>query len=631
MDDELDTTIREAVDCAEVVALLPAVAQLTGDLALLRDELRPDPERLLEPEAGLTPEQQADARKLAAEALRAHLDAGAASAPPGLDRLRALLAFVVGDAEVVEEYLPLFTEELALQGTDPRAPDWTLDDIAPDADVRVAIIGAGMSGLLMAHRLQQAGVPYVVLDKNHDVGGTWLENTYPGCRVDVANHLYSYSFVHHDWPQHFSTQPVLLDYFRRCAEEFGVREHIRFATEVTDAVWDQQQGRWRLTLATEQGTEELEATAVVSAVGQLNRPAYPDIAGRERFAGPAFHSARWDHEVDLAGKRVAVIGTGASAVQLIPPVAEEAEHLTIFQRTPNWLVPTPEYMQDIPAGLRWLQRQVPAYAAWYRFWLFWKNTEGMLAATEVEEGWDDPRSVGALNDILRELLTAHLEQEFADAPQLLEHVIPDYPPSAKRVIRDDGTWPAALKRDDVDLVTEPIAEITPRGVRTGDGIEHEVDVLVYGTGFEASRFLTPMRVVGRGGRDLHEHWGGDARAYLGMNVPGFPNLFCLYGPNTNIVINGSIIYFSECSVSYVLRCLRLLLERGARAMDVREDVHDEYNEWIDEGNRARVWSVDGVSSWYKNEHGRSAQNWPFSLLEYWKRTRRPDLDAYELL
>ena len=632
MSEDLDATIREAVACADVVALLPALAHLTGDLSLLREDLRPDPARLLEPDAGLTPEQQAVARKLAAEALRGHLDHARQVPVPDLEHLRRMLAFVVGDREVVDEYLPLFREELCVEGEDLRAPDWHLEEVAPDVEPLVAVIGAGMSGLLMAHRLRQAGVPFVVLDKNHDVGGTWLENTYPGCRVDVPNHFYSYSFVHHDWPQYFSTQPVLLEYFRRCAEDFGVREHIRFGTEVTLATYDDERHVWTLTLRASDGAEQtLEATAVVSAVGQLNRPSYPDIPGRDTFAGPAFHSARWDHDVQLTGRRVAVIGTGASAVQLIPPVAEQAQRLLVFQRTPNWFVPTPEYQQDIPAGLRWLQQQVPAYAAWYRFWLFWKNTEGMLAATEVEDGWDDPRSVGALNDLLRELLTAHLHNEFADAPDLLARVVPDYPPSAKRVIRDDGAWAATLKRDDVELITDDIVEITPRGVRTADGTEHEVDVIVYGTGFQASRFLTPMRVLGRGGVDLHEQWGGDARAYLGMNVPGFPNLFCLYGPNTNIVINGSIIYFSECSVGYVLQCLRLLFEAGHRAMDVRREIHDQYNEWVDEGNQARVWSVAGVNSWYKNEHGRSAQNWPFSLLEYWRHTRRPDPDAYELL
>jgi 4-hydroxyacetophenone monooxygenase len=233
--------------------------------------------------------------------------------------------------------------------------------------------------------------------------------------------------------------------------------------------------------------------------------------------------------------------------------------------------------------------------------------------------------------MLRILLMQYLEAEFGDRPDLLAQVTPDYPPAAKRVIRDNGIWARTLKCDNVHLVTEKISEITPAGVATADGVEHEFDVLIYGTGFQASRFLTPMKVVGRGGADLHERWDGNARAHLGIVVPKFPNLFLLYGPNTNIVINGSIIYFSECEVHYLVECIRLLLETGTRALDCREDVHDAYNVKIDEGNQLRAWGAATVNTWYRNEKGRIAQNWPFSLLDYWEQTRAPDPAEYELL
>jgi len=411
-----------------------------------------------------------------------------------------------------------------------------------------------------------------------------------------------------------------------------MRSHTRFNTEVTSAAFDDDRATWTLSLRTADGAEEtLEVNALVSAVGQLNRPSWPNIAGRDRFEGASFHSAEWDHAVDLRGKRVAVIGTGASAVQFIPVVAEQASELVVFQRTAPWLVPTPDYHAEVSDEMRWLLRHIPSYAHWYRFWLFWRNAEGMLPLVEVDPAWEpQERSVSMLNEMLRMLLTGYLEAEFADRPDLLEKVTPDYPPSAKRVIRDNGIWARTLKRDNVQLVTEKISEITATGVVTADGVTHDVDVIVYGTGFQASRFLTPMKVVGRGGVDLHERWDGNARAYLGVVVPTFPNLFLLYGPNTNIVINGSIIYFSECEAHYVVESVRLLLERGPGAwMDCRPEVHDAYNERIDAANRKRAWGASSVNSWYKNATGRVAQNWPFALLEFWQQTRTPDPTDYE--
>jgi 4-hydroxyacetophenone monooxygenase len=382
----------------------------------------------------------------------------------------------------------------------------------------------------------------------------------------------------------------------------------------------------------EGGEEVLDAEAVVSAVGQLNRPNLPDIPGRDSFAGPSFHSARWRHDIDLRGKRVAVIGTGASAVQFIPEIAADVGELLVFQRTPPWLGPTPEYHDEVSSGLRWLYGHVPSYSEFNRFCIFWKMGDGTLHNVRVDPEYAGTgNGISEANDFVKAMLTGYLSVEFAQRPDLLPYVVPDYPPGAKRMLRDNGVWAGALTRDNVRLVTEGIREITPTGVVTDDGEEHAVDVLVYGTGFQASKFLTPMSVTGRGGIDLHEMWAGDARAYLGVTVPGFPNLFCLYGPNTNIVVNGSIIYFSECGVRYILGCLEHVLRSGAAALEVREDVHDEFNERVDAENRLMAWGWSEVNSWYKNEHGHVAQNWPFTLLEYWQRTLRPDPDDFELL
>jgi len=627
-----DATIRAALDQAEVHALLPALAAALGDPSLVPDRLRPDLTDLLDPNAGLTPEQLADARELAFGAV-ARLRAGEGHGVRALDAdaLRPLFAFVSAGAPA-EGYLDLLREELAL-GEDRRAPDWRCDEVAHDRRFRVAVIGAGMSGLVAAHRLRQAGLDVVVVEKNDDVGGTWFENSYPGCRVDVANLFYSYSFAQKaDWPEHFSSQEVLLDYFRSVADACGLRPLIRFGTEVTAVELDESTMTWILSVTDPDGRDDtIGADAVVSAVGQLNRPNLPDIPGVERFEGPAFHSARWDHDVDLTGLRVAVIGTGASAAQFIPPVAEQAAELTIFQRTPAWFLPTPDYHDAVSPEVAWLLREVPGYANWLRFWIFWRNVEGLMPAATVDPDWSGhPASVGAVNDLVRQLLTDYLEAEFAEAPELLQRIVPDYPPFAKRFIRDNGIWARTLQRDDVHLVTDRIEEITAKGVRTVDGVEHQVDAIVYGTGFTASDFLMPMRVVGRDGVDLHERWGGDARAHLGITLPGFPNLFLLYGPNTNIVVNGSITYFSECEVRYVVACIRRLLDTGARALEVRGEAHDASNARVDAANLRMAWGVSTVNTWYRNVTGRTAQNWPFTLLDYWQRTREPDPTEYDL-
>lgn len=631
-----DELIAAAVELAALGALLPALAHVTGDRDLVPEHLRPNPDDFMDPQGGLSPEQLDEARALAAAALRDLRDGArtrVAEPPVDDEPLRPLAAHIVGDANV-DAYLPLLLEELAPEGVDRRAPAWHKDDLAPGADFRVGIVGAGMSGLLAAHRLRLVGVDVVVFEKNDDVGGTWFDNTYPGCRVDVPNHLYSYSFAHTTWPQHFSDQATLLAYFREFATDTGVRDDVRFGTEVLGATWSDEAQTWAVEVragGTGDGpTEIVEVNALVSAVGQLNRPHLPEIPGIEDFTGPWFHSARWDHSVDLTGKRIAVIGTGASAAQFIPAVAEQAADLVIFQRTPNWLAPTPDYHDDVEPETAWLQAVLPEYGDWYRLWLFWRMHEGLTSAAEVDPEWSSPTgSVSLLNEMVRMGLVEYLEEQFAGHPDLLEKVVPTYPPIAKRIVRDNGVWARTLTADHVHLVTDAIEAVTPTGVRA-EGVDHEVDVIIYGTGFTASEFLTPMRLTGRGGLDLHEHWGGDARAYLGVTVPHFPNLFVLYGPNTNIVINGSIIFFSECEVRYLTECLHLLLAEGGRALDCRPEVHAAFGRRVDEANARMAWGHSTVNSWYKNARGRVTQNWPFPLLEYWQLTQAPDPADYEL-
>ncbi|MCW2860001.1 MAG: putative flavin-containing monooxygenase [Actinoallomurus sp.] len=621
-----DVDLRAVLLDAELPSLLPALAHLTGDLSLLREEFRPAINATplgLEPQGGLSPAAQERARDLAAQAIRDWAGRGRpAASTPDDERLRRMMEFVTGEVE--EDYLPLFRHQLGIHDAPPRP-------VARGADFRVVVIGAGMSGLAATHRLRQAGIPVLVLERNEEVGGVWWENSYPGCRLDTSNFSYSYSFAQQPtWRYHYSTRDSILDYFTRVTDDLGLRRFIRFGTEVVSAVFDEHACRWRLRTRTAGGmTETVEADAVISAVGQLNRPRYPDVPGRERFAGPSWHTARWNHGESLAGRRVAVIGTGASSFQVVPQIAGSVAELTLFQRTPPWIVPTATYHSLLKPGLRWLFRHVPGYHRWFRFYQFWVNVEGRRPFALVDPGWTDHGSISARNQALREALTAHLRQGYADRPDLLAGAVPAYPPYAKRMLRDDGTWFRTLKRSNVTVVTDPIAEIAPHGVVTGEGTLHPADVIIYGTGFRASEFLSRMRVTGRGGVDLHEQWDGDARACLGVTVPNFPNFFLLYGPNTNLVVNGSIVMFSEFEVDYVMACLATLLGSPHRTMECRWEALEHYYRRVDEASSLMAWGTPGASSWYKNASGRVSQNWPLSTFEFYRRTRAPVVEDYD--
>jgi 4-hydroxyacetophenone monooxygenase len=629
-----ETELDRALETAHLPALLAAMVHITGEADWVRPEWTPAYVPLSRGETGLAPDVQAEIRAGAKPVIQAYLADGVVKAPaPDLKTLRRMMDFV-GGMPVPEEYADFLTDELAISGKSSKDPQFEQPKLQEAArKLKVLVIGAGMSGLLAGLRLSQAGVQFEIVESNADVGGTWLVNTYPGCRVDNSNHMYSYSFEpNHGWPQHFSPQPELLKYFQGVAAKYDLKKHIRFETKVESLTWEEGRSVWRVEVRAKDGAmETIEANAVVTAVGQLNKPRIPQIDGVGTFEGPAFHSAEWRHDVDLAGKRIAVIGTGASAYQFVPEIAPKVAHLTVFQRSPPWGLPVPHYHEDVPEGMKWLLDHVPYYDKWYRFWLFWTTTEGFLPMVKADAGWNGPTTaVGEANLGLREMAAAALAAQVEDRPDLLPNVVPTYPLGGKRAVLDNGVWLGALKRANVGLVTQAIAKITPKGVVTADGVEHEVDVLIYGTGFTASKFLSGLKVTGRGGRELHDVWAGDARAYLGMTTPGFPNFFMIYGPNTNIVVNGSIIFFSECSVRYIVGAVRLLAETGARAIEVKKAVHDDFNVRVDEANKGWAWGSANVTSWYKNEFGRVSQNWPFGLIDYWRATLAPNPDDFIL-
>ncbi|MEV4003389.1 NAD(P)/FAD-dependent oxidoreductase [Actinomadura sp. NPDC049753] len=469
----------------------------------------------------------------------------------------------------------------------------------------VVIIGSGFGGIGMAIRLRQAGVrDVVILEKAGDLGGTWRDNTYPGAACDVPSHLYSFSFERKtDWSRRFPPQAEILEYLRHCAREHGVLDRIRFGAEVTEARFDEDAALWRISTT----TGDLAARVLVSACGQLNRPELPPIEGRESFTGPAFHSSRWDHGADLRGRRVAVIGTGASAVQIVPEIAREAAELLLFQRSAPYVIDKPDrpYRDWERAALR----AVPGLYALSRariYALFEARALGFIRY---------PRLMGIMERGFRR----HLAEQVAD-PALRAELVPGYRMGCKRILLSGDYYPA-LSRPDVHLITDPIERVTPTGIRTARGA-HEADVIVYATGFRSTEFLSPMKIVGRGGRELNEAWRDGAQAHLGITVSGFPNLFLLYGPYTNLGHN-SIIYMLESQFRYVLGCVEALRGAGLAWIEVKPDVQDAFTREMQERMRSTVWEA-GCRSWYMTEGGKVVNNWPGYTFAYRRATRRPD-------
>jgi cation diffusion facilitator CzcD-associated flavoprotein CzcO len=483
----------------------------------------------------------------------------------------------------------------------------TLPDEPPvyPGRVKVVIVGAGMSGICMGIKLLQARIPFVILEKSPRLGGTWWENTYPGCACDIPSHLYGLSFAPNpDWTRVYPQQPEILAYVERLAERSGVLPHIRFGVTVREARWDEGASRWRLTTA--EG-EVVEAEVYVSAVGALHVPRYPEVAGRGSFRGPEFHSARWDHSVDLAGKHVAVVGNAASAVQLVPQVAAQAERVTVYQRTAHWVLP--KWDGPYPAWYRRFLRTFPLLERLQRWYHYLRQEAAFLAAFHQGSligGW------------IRRGAIANMRAQVPDAA-LQEALIPGYALGCKRVLLSNDYY-AALARPNVELVTEAVEAVDEGGVVSPSG-RREADVLVYATGFRPLAW-GHVEVYGRGGRRLADDWAEAPRAYLGITVPRFPNYFLLLGPNTGLGHN-SVMWMAECQVNHVLRCLLAMRRRSLATLEVRPEVLERYYADLERRLEGKVWT--DCQSWYQTEAGRIYALWPRTTARYWWETRRPRL------
>jgi 4-hydroxyacetophenone monooxygenase len=618
--------LRDALESANIPTLVPLLFQLTGDRRWLADPYRPTRPRGTDDhdDGGLPPEVQREIRDAVHAAVLAW-DAGqpvAVPAPTG-ETLLTLAQVAVGE-EVPAEYEPMSAEQMGFR----RAPRPALT-VPPPVGFSVLVIGAGISGMTASKYLRDLGIAHTVIEKNPRVGGTWIENRYPGCGVDTPSHLYSLSYFPREWSAYFGKRPELDAYLTELADHFDLTRSIRFETTVELLQWEDDAQHWNVTVRNPDGTSEvLTANAVISAVGQLNIPKVPEVEGLGTFEGPAFHSARWPDGLDVRGKRVAVIGAGASAMQIVPAIVDTVAALDIYQRSPQWIMPNANYFRSVDESVHWLMEHVPFYREWYRFRLSWAWNDRIHDSLQKDPDWPHPeRSLNAVNDAHRAMFTKYIERQLAGRPDLMVKALPTYPPFGKRMLQDNG-WYAALKQPHVELITSGVKALTRTGVVDDDGTERAADIVVFATGF---RVESPIRyeVVGRNGRRLSEDWGeDDPRAYLGITAPGFPNLFFMYGPNTNLGHGGSFIFLAEAQIDYIADALAQMINSGAGSLECRQDVHDRYNEELDAAHQRMVWTHPGMDTYYRNSRGRVVSTMPWRVVDYWTMTRRANLDDF---
>ncbi|WP_084505333.1 flavin-containing monooxygenase [Nocardia harenae] len=627
--DASDETIEDAVGYADPMVLRGLLYQLTGDESIRATGTAKVPFGFLSLNAVTAEEDVALLRVKAVAYLKAYRDAGAGDVPIGpAERLVDSLGLTAGE-EIQAADLEMWLEELAI---DPwaRSLEWSRE---PDAErveaFSVVVIGAGFAGLNAAVQLKRAGLRFTVLEKNTSVGGTWFANRYPGVRVDTPSRGYNHVFgAGYEQSKPFAEGAENQAYLDWVADEFEIREHVRLGTEVVSAVWNESDEHWELTADGPEGRTVYRARAVLTCVGFLVRPKLPTISGLETFEGAAFHSSQWPADLDLAGKRVAVVGTGATGFQLSAAVAGKAAHTYVVQRTPDWCYELEGYTATYPPQVLWLDRNLPYHKNFARFQASWiYGPEVILKVYTRDLAYTgDPDALSAENKLVLEQRREFMRAKFADRPDLLQAMTPAHPPLSSRPILVDSNYSLydALLRDDVSLVTGGISDIDAHGFRGGDGKYHEVDVIVFATGFKANEFLWPMEVRGRDGKALAEVWERDgARAYIGSMVPGFPNFFMVYGPNTSPTSGLHTISTMELAGRFALECIRGLVEQGAGTVEVSDEAYWRYNEEVDRREADKTWLDHRANNYYRNEHGRSSINNPIDVRDMWKWLRSP--------
>ena len=617
--------VRDKLLQADTTALLLALVEETKDRSLLESY----GQYISEP-FSLQDEFPAEARQVIAELAADRWVTGGFQSESLSSRpdLLADLGEQAAQRDLDENELDLVQKEMGLLGE--AFVDWEESRPKHADSYRVIIIGAGLSGIATAVHLKRMGIDFVIYDRLNDIGGTWLTNTYPGCAVDILSHFFSYSFHRNDeWSSYYSPQPEVLQYLKEVVDAHGLREHIHFNTNVSESVFDESAGQWVVEIE-ETGSNRTErAEFLVSAVGALSSPHIPELPGMDTFEGKIVHSAEWDTGIKLAGKRVALVGNGASANQIGPNIADEVEHLTVITRSPQWISKAPKYGERLPEGEIWALKHIEPYSRWFRIRSMLAMNEAMRRNATLDPEYVKQGKVNAFNEDLKAKLTEYISQELGHRQDLLPHLVPDFPPGMKRMLRDNG-WARMFRRDDVKLVPSRATAMDETAIYDQKGNRHEIDVAIFATGFKVARMVGTTSIIGTRG-SLRDAWGeDDPRAFLGMTVPGFPNLFIQYGPNTNIGVGGSIFFQAEAQSMHIAQTIRDAITVDARTIEIREDVFREYNEDLDAELNTMIWSLPLGSTWYRNSKGRVVANMPWTSQHYWDMARNTRLEAYEV-
>lgn len=614
--------LRDHLLQADAGVLVAVLAQMTGDVTVV-DRYAAKVDHVPDPPEKAGRADQATAEALADEIVAALREPRRPNAPAPDDRaLFARLLPVALGTVVDDEQIDLLLEQGGFRPSQPTLPRTT----PIPATTTMAIIGAGIAGIAVALAAAEEGVKYTIFDRNAEVGGTWLTTTYPGIGVDTPSAYYSLSReVNPDWSSYYPIGAEYQAYLVGLADKHDLRRHIRFGTEVEALWWDEQCQQWQIHSRAADGTVSFDyASVVVTAAGYLNRPRFPDVKGRGTFGGVSVHSAHWDHTLDLTGKRVAVIGAGCTAVQIVDACVEQVEHLTVFQRQPHWVAPRKRLTDEVPEHRRYLGRVLPFYTKWHRLKSYWGTADNNYPIILQDPEWSQTHlSISAANDVLLQMCLDYIDRTFGAGTELARKVTPDFAPYGKRIIRDPGGYYTALTRDHVDVEASEPAEVNADGIVTADGRQIDLDVIIYATGYHLD-FLSTVDIRGRDGKTLTEEWGESPRAYRGGTVAGFPNLFITSAPNYSPGHGAGANFSMEVLAHYILECLQLMALRGATTIEVSQRAYEDYVADVDEAMQRTVWChTPNAHTYYRSESGRVVVATPYRLVDLWQQHRAP--------